>query len=442
MSTVDELRLTQSTPVLTPGDAAYADAARKWGPPAAPDLLVRPTTPAEVGAALQWAARSGVAVAVRGGGHGAWGPRPGGLLVDLTAFADVEVSDDGVVRIGGGAVWADVAEAIAAHGLVISSGDTRSVGVGGSTLGAGVGWLVRLVGLAADQLVGVQLVTADGQVVVASAHEQPELFAAVRGGGGNFGVATRLDFRATRLDRVVFGTAPIDGADLAATILGVRDVMRTAPRELGVTLMSMPPMGPDAPGGPVLEMLWAGADEEAARAALAPLLGVEGVGEAELSVVPYASTLTEPPSPPPGPPPRTTGSNGVFRELTMTTAQRAAAALEAHPATIFGIRFLGGALADVPADSTALAWRDAEALVSWIAVLPPDASDDAVAAARRLWAEVGADAEAVCANFTTDTGPEVIERMYPPETLQRLRTVKHRWDPGNLFRRNQNITPT
>ena len=147
-------------------------------------------------------------------------------------------------------------------GLVLSSGDTRSVGVGGSTLGSGVGWLVRSVGLAADQLVGVQLVTADGGVVTASEDENAELFSALRGGGGNFGVATRLDFRATRLGDVVFGTAPVDGDDLPATILGVRDAMRAAPRELVVTLVSLPPMGPGTAPARLLELLWAGDDED------------------------------------------------------------------------------------------------------------------------------------------------------------------------------------
>ena len=215
---------------------------------------MRPTSPQEVGAALRWATEAGVDVAVRSGGHGSWAPLPGGLLVDLAAFTRVEVDDDDVVRVGGGAVWGDVAEAIAPRGLVLSSGDTRSVGVGGSTLGSGVGWLVRSVGLAADQLVGVQLVTADGGVVTASEDENPELFSALRGGGGNFGVATRLDFRATRLGHVVFGTAPVDGDDLPATIVGVRDAMRAAPRELVVTLVSLPPMGPGTAPAPTLQV--------------------------------------------------------------------------------------------------------------------------------------------------------------------------------------------
>jgi FAD/FMN-containing dehydrogenase len=425
--------------VLTPDDAGFA-AATSWpGPPVSPDVLVRPTTAQEVGTALAWASASGVDVAIRSGGHGAWVPIPGGLLIDLGAFSGVEVGDDHVVRVGPGAMWGDVADALAPHGLALSSGDTRSVGVGGNALGAGVGWLVRSVGLAVDQLVGAEIVTADGQVVTASADENPDLFFAIRGGGGNFGVATRLDFRAAPLDGVVFGTAPVDPARLAAVIRGVRDAMRTAPRQLGVTVIHPPPLGPPMP--PMIVIVWAGSDEAAARAALAPLLAFDGVGDADLHVVPYASTLAAPPPMPPGPPPRMTGSNGLFVRLTDATVDQAVATLAAHPSTLFEVRFLGGAFADVPSDATALAWRNAEALVHWISFLPPDTSPDDLATAEAGWVAVGQDADALCGTFTDETGPELLQRMYPPATLDRLRQVKNTWDPGNLFRRNHNITP-
>jgi FAD/FMN-containing dehydrogenase len=282
-------------------------------------------------------------------------------------------------------------------------------------------------------------VTADGQVVVASDDENPELFFAVRGGGGNFGVATRLDFRATRLATVVSGSASVDPERLGAVLRGVRDAMREAPRELQLTLVKPPPMGPDIP--PMVEVVWAGDDEEAARAALAPVLAVDGVGEIDLRVVPYGSTLVDLPAPPPGPPPRMAGDNGVFAELSDAIVDRAMAALAAHPASMFDVRFLGGALGDVPPDATALAWRDAEALVHWIAVLPPEASDEEVARARQVLAVVGDAADAVCGTLTDSRAPEVVERMYPPATLERLRAVKTVWDPGNLFRRNHNIRP-
>jgi FAD/FMN-containing dehydrogenase len=166
-----------------------------------------------------------------------------------------------------------------------------------------------------------------------------------------------------------------------------------------------------------------------------------GVGDAELRVTSYGSTLASGPPLPPGPPPRMTSSNGLFHELPDATAERAVTALATHPASMVEVRFLGGAVGDVPADATALAWRDAEALVHWIALLPPGCPDDAVAAAARVWAPVGEDADALCGTFTDERDPALVERMYPPATLERLRAVKREWDPGNLFRRNHNITP-
>ena len=275
-------------------------------------------------------------------------------------------------------------------------------------------------------------------MVAASADENPDLFFAIRGGGGNFGVATRLDFRAAPLDRVVFGTAPIEADDLVAVVRGVRDAMRAAPRQLGVTVVHPPPMGPPLP--PMVEMLWAGDDEDAARDAVAPLLALDGVGAAELTLVPYSSTLVEPAAPP-GQPPRMTSSNGVYRELRDATVELAAATLIEHPSSLFEVRFLGGALADVPPDATPLTWRDAEALVHWISFLPPDASDDVVAGAAAAWARVGDRAEGICGTFTDHTDSGLVDRMYPPATLQRLRALKTLWDPNNLFRRNHNILP-
>jgi FAD/FMN-containing dehydrogenase len=437
MTNLDTLR--SATPgALTRDDPAFAEATRWPGPPVSPDVLVRPTSAEEVGATLRWAAAEGVDVAVRSGGHGAWAPLRGGLLVDLGAFARVDVTDGGVVSVGPGATWGAVADALAPHGLALSSGDARSVGVGGNALGAGVGWLVRSVGLAVDQLVGAEVVTADGRVVVASAEENPDLFFAIRGGGGNFGVATRLDFRALPLDRVVFATAAVEADALVAVIRGVRDAMRTAPRELAVTVMHPPPMGPPLP--PMVEMLWAGDDEDAASDAMAPLLALDGVGAPELTLVPYSSTLVESPVPP-GPPPRRSSSNGVYRDLPDATVQLAAATLAEHSATLLEVRFLGGALADVPPDATPLTWRDAEALVHWISFLPPEASDDDIAQAAAAWAPVGDSADAICGTFTDHTDPGLVDRMYPPATLERLRALKTVWDPDNLFRRNHNILP-
>lgn len=440
--TIADLRSGQTDPVLTPDDPAYAEAVQNWGGPASPDILVRPASAEEVAAALAWATAERMPVGVRSGGHGPWVHQPGGLLLDMGAFDGVEVAEGGIVRVGAGATWGKVADALAPYGLAISAGDARRVGVGGNALGAGIGWLLRKVGFAVDQMVAAEVVAADGRIVVASPGENPELFFGIRGGGGNFGVVTRIDFRATPLGEVVHGIATIDPDGIAATVRGIRDAMREAPRDLVVTLVKPPPMGPGTPPPAMLQLFWAGPDEQEARAAMAGVLAAPGVGEPQLRVSPYRDALEDPPAPPPGAPaPRMVSGNGVFSELPDSATEALAEGLRQHPASMISIRFLGGAFGDVDPDETAIAWRDAEALVMWVAFLPPDASDEDVARVGALWAPAGEGSEAVCGTFLDSIEPGVVPRMYPPATLERLRALKREWDPQNLFRRNHNIPP-
>ena len=263
--------------VFSAGDDGWEAARRFHSGSGEPDVIVRADSVDDVAAAVRWAAAESAPVVVRSGGHSAWGTVPGGLTLDLAALNDVEV-DGTLVRVGGGATWGHVAAILAEHGLGISSGDTASVGVGGLTLGGGIGWMVRAWGLAADQLVGVQLVTASGDVVEATDASHPELLWALRGGGGNFGVVTRFDFRAHPLDAVVFATLPVTG-DARTVLRALRDLLKDAPRELTVTFMDVPAMDPNAPAGASISALWIGDDEAAARAALAPLLDRDDVGE-------------------------------------------------------------------------------------------------------------------------------------------------------------------
>ena len=172
----------------------------------------RPSTAEEVAAIVVEAAREAAPLTLVAGGHGPWSHTPAdGLRIELGEMRAVEI-DGTTVHIGGGAVWGDVATTLAAHGLAISSGDTASVGVGGLTLGGGIGWMVRAWGLAVDQLIGAQVVTASGEIVETSADARPDLFWALRGGGGNFGVVTRFDFAAHPLPGIAFAENVIDGA--------------------------------------------------------------------------------------------------------------------------------------------------------------------------------------------------------------------------------------
>ena len=326
MPTIDQLRAALPGAVVTPGDEGYEAAALSFAGAGHPDVVVRPTDTDGVVAAVRWAAAEGMPIAVRGGGHGTWGLLEGGLTIDLGAFTRVEIGDGGIVRVGGGATWGAVADALAPRGLGISAGDTASVGVGGSTLGAGMGWMVRLWGLAIDQLVGAEVVTGDGRLVVTSTGRNPELFWALRGGGGNFGVVTRFDFRASPLVGVVFGAIDLDVSTvgLDTLIRAWRDAMREAPRRLTATLLDVPPMDPSAPAGLRIDLCWAGEDDDDARDAIAPLLALPGTVGSRVRRMSYPDILLEtapvaPESPgadaDPGGMPSVVDGNGYLREL-------------------------------------------------------------------------------------------------------------------------------
>ncbi len=217
---LDQLTSTFTGSLVLPGSDDFEGARLHHGLPGDPAAVARVANPDDVAAAIAAAREDRLPVAVRGGGHSMWESVPGALVIDLHALDGIEIDQAGgtasdgtrLIHIGGGATWGQVAADLGRHGLAISSGDTRSVGVGGLTLGAGIGWVVRCWGLALDQLVGVQLVTADGKVLDVTAASHPDLFWGLRGGGGNLGVVTRFDFRAHQLDGVVHASITLDGA--------------------------------------------------------------------------------------------------------------------------------------------------------------------------------------------------------------------------------------
>jgi FAD/FMN-containing dehydrogenase len=445
---IEELRAALGGAAIRPGDPDW-DAARRFHSGIGdPVLIVRAGSVADVRSAVQYARGEGLDVMVRGGGHSAWGAVPGGLTIDLSALADVAPRDagssDGATRVavGGGARWGQVAAALAPQGLGISSGDTASVGVGGLTLGGGIGLMVRSRGLACDQLVGVQLVTAAGEVVEVDDATEPELMWALRGGGGNFGVVTRFDFLARPLAGVVAAELAIEG-DARRVLRAARDLMADAPRELTLTYMDVPAMDPSAPEGASLGAVWAGTDEGRARAALAPLLDTRGVAVRALGVRSYPEVLLEAPEfDPDSPMPGFVGGNAMLRDLDDEAIDRLVGFRETNPASVLFLRSLGGAFGDVAQDDSAFPARDATWFVMAGAFDVPGLLDDA-ARDRALadWEAIEARGSGVYGNFTTSTDPGLVPRMYPPATLSRLAAVKRAWDPDNLFRRNHNVLP-
>jgi FAD/FMN-containing dehydrogenase len=423
--------------VWLPGDDEYEALRPKYELAGAPAVFVRPETTDEITQALRFAAAESMPVSIRSGGHGASAfPNPGGIVIDLGRFDSIDIEDGGRVRIGGGATWGVVAETLEKHNLGLSSGDTREVGVGGLTLGGGIGWMVRERGLALDQLEGVELVTATGEVVTANEQTNSELFWALRGGGGNFGVVTEFTFRAHPLSGVVAGSITLDPDRLAEVVRAWRDVMRSAPEQLNVTLVSFPSFGPDVPPGAQLLVCYAGTDQAAADAAVAPLLSLPGAGASTIGPKRYSEVLEEAVPPPPA---TIVGENGFVPELSDDAIDALIATRVAMLPSVLMIRSLGGEFSRVPADATAFAHRDAEVWTFIGSFLPLDASAEAVAETASHWSTVSEYVTGTYGNFRQNSSAEIVARIYPGDTAERLLAVKREWDSQNVFRVNHNF---
>lgn len=402
----------------------------------------RPRTVTEVAEVVRLASRATVPLTVVSGGHGPWSHGPAaGVRLELGELSQVEV-DGSTVRIGGGAVWGDVATALAAHGLALSSGDTASVGVGGLTLGGGIGWMARAWGLAVDQLIGAQVVTATGEVVEASADAHPELFWALRGGGGNFGVVTRFDFAAHPLPGIAFSESRIDG-DETAVLKATRDMLRDAPRERTVTYMDVPPMDPSAPAGARLSAVWAAPEPDRLRAVMEPISALDGV-QTEVTTPAYREVLLEMPAPEgeePASPPGFIGGNGLYAELDDALIAQLVAFRRSYPASVLFLRSLGGAIRDVAQEDTAFPARAANWFVLAGAFDIPGLIDDETRAAIDAdWSVIERGRLAEYGNFADTERPQAVSGMFSEDALARLRATKAAWDPQNLFHRNHNIT--
>jgi FAD/FMN-containing dehydrogenase len=469
--------------VLTPGQDGYEEAAAAAFAVGTPDLIVRPRDASGVAVAVRYAVGARLPVSVRSGGHSPAGhsTSDGGVVIDLRHLREVRVLDPEArrVRVGAGATWGAVAATLQRSGLALTSGDTASVGVGGLTLAGGIGWMVRRYGLAIDAVTGASLVTADGRLVRADAAGHQDLLWALRGGGGNFGVVTSLDFTAQPVASVHFGPVVYrldaqagrsekdETNGLACLITGWHDLMGAADENLTTALALVPP-GMGRPAMAVLRCCYASADQAAATAALAPFRRLAPVAADEIRVVPYAAVLEEAAMPPGT---RAELRNAFFRALDHDRAGAIAGLFRAG-ATV-ELRSLGGAFGRVPADATAFAHRDAQVLLVAAAMPPAGAPPAGTAptgtastgsastgsapevAARALagWPAVAACATGAYTGFlgpAAEAGAEAgaeadadagVAAAYPPATYQRLARVKQRYDPGNVFRRNHHIRP-
>ena len=430
--------------VVRPGDHGYDDAARVFFATGRPALVVRPRDPDEVAAAIRYATRHDVAVSVRSGGHSPLGhsTNTGGIVIDLAHLDGVDVldADRRLVRVGGGATWGKVSATLDPYGWALTAGDTSDVGVGGLTLGGGMGWMVRRHGLAIDNLVGARVVTADGRLVTASGEEHPDLFWALRGGGGNFGVVVDFDFVAQPVSTVHYGTITYEVDDPADLIRRWRDAMRLAPEELSSTLALLPQMPGAARLANVL-LCFAGAPGTAvadADAAIEPMLELGTVIQASITEQRYAEILEDAQHPPGV---RLVGRNTLVRSIDDGVIAAIEALLGAAGPRAVAVRSLGGAFARVASDATAFAHREAEAMLVGMVILPETATDAEAERALEPWRAVAAYGVGTYINFQGSATDADLAAAYPPATYARLAAVKSAYDPGNLFALNHNIEP-
>ncbi|HEX5827125.1 MAG TPA: FAD-binding oxidoreductase [Candidatus Limnocylindrales bacterium] len=449
-ATLAPLRARVRGPVILPGDDAY-DTDRRvamWDVDARPAAIVRVADATDAAAVVAFARETGAELAVRCGGHSgaAHSASEGGLVLDVRDLRDLDIDVEGrTAWVGAGLTAGQVTEALGEHGLAVGFGDTGSVGVAGITLGGGIGYLVRAHGMTIDNLLAVELVTADGEVRLVDEAGDPELFWAVRGGGGNVGVATRFRFRLAHVPEVTGGMLLLPATP--DSIVAFMAAAAAAPDGLSAiaNVMPCPPMPfvPEERHGELVILAlvcWSG-DPTDADSALAPLRAAARPIADMLASMPYTGMYPE--GDEPGPHLHAVNRNFFMGEVTAEAAALIVDRLttSSWPMRVVQLRALGGAMGRVPADATAFAHRDRPVMGNVAAMFATADETPAAAAWSDGVAAALRDREGAYVNFLSDEGPGRVHEAYPAGTWERLAAVKRRVDPDNLFRRNQNVDP-
>ncbi len=442
--------------LIGPDDTAYEEARKIYNAmiDRRPALVARCADANDVALAVGFARAYDLPLAVRGGGHNGagLGTCDDGVVIDLSLLRDIDVDPDArTVRVGGGCTWGEVDTATGEHGLATPSGIISTTGVGGLTLGGGLGHLTRKHGLAIDNLLEAEVVLASGEQVRASADEHDDLYWAIRGGGGNFGVVTSFLFRLHEVGTVVAGPTLWSIEQTAEVLSAYREFLPDAPRELNgfFAVMSVPP-GPPFPEElhlrKVCGVVWCYAgDEEDAAAAMAPLLDalpeplLHGPAPMPHAALQSAFDGVYPP-----------GQQWYWRADFVNEIPDEAVAAHAQFAaemptwqSTMHLYPIDGAAHDVDSTDTAWSYRDATWATVYAGVDPDPANIDAI----RDWAVDYSDtlhpysAGGAYVNMIMDEGQERVRASYR-DNYARLAEIKAIYDPANLFRINQNIEPS
>jgi FAD/FMN-containing dehydrogenase len=447
---IPDLRTKVRGRVIAPEDAGYDEARTvvAGGIDRRPAVIVQVADAADVSYVVSLARETGLDLAVRSGGHSGAGHSvcEGGIVLDVRNMKALDIDVEGrTAWAETGLTAGEYSIATATHGLVTGFGDTGSVGIGGLTLGGGVGYLVRKHGLTIDSLLAADLVTADGALLRVDATSDPDLFWAIRGGGGNFGVATRFQFQLHPVDSFVGGMLVLPAT--AEAIAGFIAAAEAAPEELSTiaNVMPAPPMPflPEEVHGQlvILAILAYAGDESAGERAVAPFRAL---------ATPLADLVKPMPYPEIYPPdddsyhPLAVARTMFVDAIDLGVAETIMDFLRASDATmrVAQLRVLGGAMARVPADSTAFAHRASRIMVNVAAFY--EGPDDRIA--KEAWVADFVSAlrqgdSGAYVNFLGDEGEARVHDAYPGSTWDRLAAVKARYDPTNLFHLNQNVPP-
>jgi hypothetical protein len=442
-------------PLIGPQHADYDVARPVWNVmiDRRPALIARCADSADVATAVRFARDQGLDAAVRGGGHSAAGKSTcdDGIVIDLSAMRGIHVDPMArTARAQGGVTWADYDHETTSFGLASPGGVISTTGIAGLTLGGGFGWLTRRYGLACDNLVSIDLVTADGERLTASDRENTDLFWGLKGGGGNFGIATSFEFRLHPINPLVLGGLMLWPLDRAPEILAFhRQFADTIPDELGISAITatappLPFVPEDMHFKPAVGFVlcYSGPVDEG-RKVIAPLLDLGPHGQM-IEPLPYTVMQTiQDDLAPPGR--RSYWKSGYLKGLTdeVIDAATSTAAKVPSPFSLAEIVRWGGAVARVGNDETAFGNRQAPFLFNIVSMWENASDDDAnIGWTREYFAALEPQADdGVYVNFLSEEGDDRVREAYGAEKYARLASLKAKYDPDNFFRLNQNISP-
>ncbi|PJJ73400.1 FAD/FMN-containing dehydrogenase [Diaminobutyricimonas aerilata] len=419
---------------IEPGDPSFGSVRSNYLRGGNPGLVLRPADVDGVARSLAFARRQPVPLGIRSGGHGVSGrsTNDGGIVLDLGRLDGIEVLDEATrrIRVGAGARWGDVAAALDDYGWALSSGDYGGVGVGGLATTGGIGWLAREHGLTIDHLRAVEVVLADGRIVRASPTEEPELFWGMRGAGGNFGIATAFEFEVDEVGAVGWVQLAHDATDLARFLQAWSAIVESSPRDLTANLI----VGRSS--GRIIAQTMALVDSAEADVILArvqPLADIAPLLDSSAQLTSYAAVMGNASGEPHQGRGEPVARSVLVEAITPQVAEVVQRLVESGDSHFFQVRSVGGAVSDVAPDATAYGQRGAS--FSLVAMGSDDTRLD------RHWTRMRELGSGLYLSFETSQDPALLEQAFGAENLVRLRELKRRYDPENVFGGNFPIPP-